>query len=75
MGISKRITQSAKNRHVDNVIRTNHGNGLQHMLSPKLTIGKHYVPVANHHNLSMYGMISIQTKQIQDMQNIISVLH
>ena len=29
MGISKRITQRAKNRHADNVLRTNHGNGLQ----------------------------------------------
>ena len=33
MGISKRITQSAKNRHADNVIRASHGNGLQHQES------------------------------------------
>ena len=35
MGISKRITQSAKNRHAYNVMRANHGNGLQHQLLAK----------------------------------------
>ena len=32
MGISKLITQSAKNRHADNVMRANHGKGLQQLV-------------------------------------------
>ena len=32
MGIYKRITQSAKNRHTDNVMRANHGNGLEQIV-------------------------------------------
>ena len=53
MGISKRITQSAKNRHADNVMRANHGKGLQHtsgdtrifsQLHPPLLINEHKNP-------------------------------
>ena len=45
MGISKRITQSAKNRHAYNVMRANHGNGLQQLRSMVIQLQKYRIQV------------------------------